>query len=738
MSHLVSSPTVARRSAEPPGQEGGPRRRTRQPALTVRSYRHGSGHRHRRASGPPSLRSSRWDIQGLRAFAVIAVVANHVWGWPRGGFVGVDVFFVISGFLITGLLLREHDRTGRISFTGFYRRRVKRIIPASVLVLLVTVAGSWFVFNEARWQATAIDGVWALLFAANWRFAFQSTDYFNSDRPVSPLQHYWSLGVEEQFYVVWPWLMLLVLVLLARSATKVRPRVVLAVLVLALSAASFAWALHDSRVAASRAYFSTFSRAWELGVGVLLAVSVPLVSRLPDRLRPLLAWVGLAGMVAGVFVVSPGGFDAPASALPVLATALVIAAGTGVRQQRLLFPLTNRAVGYVGDISFSLYLWHFPVVILGRLVLGGGVLTGVLLVAIATVASVYTFHLLEDPVRRSEWLVPRPASSRRRRRSSRSRPSVFTPAYQKTAVSLLALGTAVMLAVTLQPLVSTTAATSAPIALPSGDATGTATAQDRLTAQIAQALTAKSWPTLSPSMNSVMTGGLGPDDIHSCGGADTIDEAACTFGDPKATHTMVVVGNSVALVYVDLLRRVIGNDNGWNVVSYGMYGCGFRDMTILAPPPDAQKSCRQRPDDAVAAIDRIKPDVVIISGTGNVESAEAEIHKITAKSKLVLVPGPPADKDVNACYSKVSTPADCVSVPEAGWGDLESKVARDTGAVYVNSQKWVCVDLRCPAFVGTTPVKLDRFHLTSAYTGLIAPAVREELESRDILHLGRT
>ncbi|GAA3553839.1 acyltransferase family protein [Microlunatus spumicola] len=670
-------------------------------------------------------------------------MANHVWGWPAGGFVGVDVFFVISGFLITGLLLREHDRTGHISFSGFYRRRVKRIMPASVLVLVVTVASSWFVFNAARWQTTVVDGVWSLLFVGNWRFALQSTDYFASDRPVSPLQHYWSLGVEEQFYLVWPWLMLLVLVLLGRrAASTVRPRLVLGVLITVLSVASFVWALHDTQVAANRAYFSTFSRVWELGAGALLAVAVPLVSRLPDRLRPPLAWVGLAGMVAGVFVVSPNGFDAPASALPVLATALVIAAGTGVRQQRLLFPLTNRAAGYVGDISFSLYLWHFPVVVLGHAVLGDGLLPGLFLVALATILAVYTYHLVEDPVRRSQWLVPRSdrgrsrrRGHRRHRRSTQARPAFFSPAYQKTAVSLLALVTAVLLVVALQPRTATTTATVAPpVGLPSGASAGT-TAQDQLQASLAQALGAEAWPTLSPSMSSVLTGGLGPDDIHACGGADTIDESSCTWGDPKADRTIVVVGNSTALVYVDLLRRVIGNDDGWRVISYGMYGCGFRDMTILAPPPDAQKSCRQRPDDAVAAINRLDPDVLVLSGTGNVESATSEIGKITVKPKLVFLPGPPADKDVNDCFTKVSTPADCVSVPEEGWGVLESKLANDLGGVYVNSQKWFCVDLRCPAFVGTTPMKLDRFHLTTEYNGLIAPAVKEELESREIVRL---
>ncbi|WP_447644321.1 acyltransferase family protein [Nocardioides zeae] len=162
----------------------------------------------------------RRDIQGLRAFAVTAVVLDHLLGWPHGGFVGVDVFFVISGFLITGILLREHERTGTISFVGFYRRRAKRILPASILVLAVTVALSYALVGRLRADSIATDGLWALFFGANWRFTTQATDYFAANGPVSPLQHYWSLAVEEQFYFVWPWLMLGVLALLAARTRR--------------------------------------------------------------------------------------------------------------------------------------------------------------------------------------------------------------------------------------------------------------------------------------------------------------------------------------------------------------------------------------------------------------------------------------------------------------------------------------------------------------------------------------
>jgi peptidoglycan/LPS O-acetylase OafA/YrhL len=204
-------------------------------------------------------------VQGLRAFAVVAVVLDHLLGWPAGGFVGVDVFFVISGFLITGILIREHARTGSVSFRSFYVRRVKRILPAAVLVLAATLAGSYFLLNAARYSATGRGRPGALVFSANWRFALGSTDYFAQGRPVSPVQQYWSLAVEEQFYVVWPCVLLLVLTLVARRGRSVdQARVALVVVLAALTVLSFGWALWETANVPTAAYFSTLSRTWEL------------------------------------------------------------------------------------------------------------------------------------------------------------------------------------------------------------------------------------------------------------------------------------------------------------------------------------------------------------------------------------------------------------------------------------------------------------------------------------------
>ena len=162
------------------------------------------------SQAPTDDRRARYraDIQGLRAIAVLAVIANHFAGWPKGSFVGVDVFFVISGYLITGILVREFEARRTISFGGFYARRIKRILPAGLFVIGATVCATRVLAGIDRYHLAAKDAIAAVLFDANWHFAQTGTNYFNQSLPPSPLQHYWSLSVEEQFYFVWPWLML--------------------------------------------------------------------------------------------------------------------------------------------------------------------------------------------------------------------------------------------------------------------------------------------------------------------------------------------------------------------------------------------------------------------------------------------------------------------------------------------------------------------------------------------------
>ena len=243
-------------------------------------------------------RGFRDDIQGMRALAVLGILVFHAGIAPYpGGFVTLDVFFVLSGFLITTLLLREVAKTGTIDLVGFYVRRARRILPAATVAIIGTVVASWLWLNPLDARDASVDGVWAALFGANIRFAIEETDYFTATDPPSPLQHFWSLSVEEQFYLVMPLALLasIVVAALVLRRRDVRAHRAGIVTVLALAtAASLAWSVHASTASPESAYFSTFTRVWEFAAGGLLAVFAPRLARdLGHVARNVVAVAGL-------------------------------------------------------------------------------------------------------------------------------------------------------------------------------------------------------------------------------------------------------------------------------------------------------------------------------------------------------------------------------------------------------------------------------------------------------------
>ncbi|MCZ4551800.1 acyltransferase family protein [Gordonia rubripertincta] len=372
--------------------------------------------------------STRRDLQGMRAVAVLAVVIDHLFEWPGGGFVGVDVFFVLSGFFITGLLVRERSTTRSLSFQKFYTRRVRRIIPSATLVLAATVVASYILLPAIRAKETLIDALWAAVFASNWRFERVGTDYFQEGQPPSPLQHFWSLSIEEQFYFVWP---ILMVGLFAASRRYSRPgfttarQLTLATAMGAICLISFGWAIFQSADAPTAAYFSTFTRVWELGVGALLAICAPTLSRIPDSIRPLLSYIGLLGVVLSFFMITTSSqFPGPWAALPVLSTALVIAAFQG-GNVRAVPHLTNPVAQYIGNVSYTLYLWHWPVIVLLAAVVAEGTAFNVIAILVTIILTCATFHLFEDPIRRSSWLEKPDYRNRRNKRIPKLMPGTW-------------------------------------------------------------------------------------------------------------------------------------------------------------------------------------------------------------------------------------------------------------------------------------------------------------------------
>ena len=308
----------------------------------------------------------RPDLEGLRAVAVLLVVAYHarVPGFA-GGFVGVDVFFVLSGYLITGLLLRELRQSGTISLPAFYARRARRLLPAALLVLFVTLVLAVVVLPPLQVGDVGGDIAAAALYVSNMRFGIQATDYFQAAQAPSPVLHYWSLGVEEQFYLFWPAIVLLV----SHGAVRFGRRVGLTVI--AISIASFLLAAWLTGVDEPWAFYLLPTRAWELGIGATLAVGAVRLSAIPGLLGTASGWAGiglivLSGVVLSVNTPYPG----TAALLPTIGSAFVILAGIRAMPWGAGRLLSTALPRFLGRISYSLYLWHWPLLILPEAAIG--------------------------------------------------------------------------------------------------------------------------------------------------------------------------------------------------------------------------------------------------------------------------------------------------------------------------------------------------------------------------------
>lgn len=359
----------------------------------------------------------RPDIEGLRALAVLGVVLFHA-HLPQfgGGFVGVDVFYVLSGFLITGLLLKEIEKTGRINLVVFWGRRARRLLPAAAVVLAVTAIASLFALDPLTLMDALRDIIACAVYIGNWQFAAMAVDYLAADSAPSPVLHYWSLGVEEQFYVLWPLLFIAVLWLGRRFKSEQLRRRQIGAAVLLVGLGSFIISVVLTYTMQPFAFFGTHARAWQLALGAGVAITADRWRRLPAIAHTLLGWSGLIGVAYSMVMLSEANADTPypgwVALLPTLSTCALVIGGLR-RTDAPLPPLTANGLltfaplRYIGRISYSWYLWHWPPLVLMVGWIGHEItVTQRLVVTAATFGlAALTYHFVEDPIRRAQLLV---------------------------------------------------------------------------------------------------------------------------------------------------------------------------------------------------------------------------------------------------------------------------------------------------------------------------------------------
>jgi peptidoglycan/LPS O-acetylase OafA/YrhL len=670
-------------------------------------------------------------VQGLRAIAVGLVVLNHAGvGLVAGGYVGVDIFFVISGFLITGLLLKDASR-GSIGFSTFYSRRARRILPAATLVIVATCLVSVHIMNFVLAKEVVSDAVWASFFAANVKFGHSGTDYFNHNA-ASPLEHFWSLAVEEQFYLIWPALLALTLFAVpallrrsrharrARSERGVRmassepverlpagvaTRRVTLVLV-ALGAISLYLSIHQTARTSTAAYFSTFDRAWELVAGALLATCLPLLDRIPPVARALLGWFGLIGIVVAALTFNANTpFPGSAALLPVLSTCALIAAGVGSPRGASVL-IAKRPMRFVGDISYSLYLWHWPVLILGAAYIGhaSNAWQTIGLVALAFALSVLSYRLVEDPLRKSTRLW-----ARKPRRALILWPVAFA--------SVLVMSVAV------RPAPSTGGADFA-----TSPSFRNLTVEGQVELSVIAANRAMPIPAdVTPSFGAIRQDFKS---IGDCSGYLKASNRICQFGDSTATKRAVLFGNSHATMWLPVLSPIMKQDAHWQLFPLVKEACNYPEFLGAVPVSKCGVWYRW----AIEQIRTLHPDVIIMGGdydgTGWQQAVAAAIADMKGQAPRVifirLAPGlhrAPFD----CLLQRHATLHDCLFAEPEKSLQRDSQEAAIVDAAKIDdlrTRQWFCYQRFCPSVIGSLIPYADTGHVTATY----ARHLRSELE----------
>jgi len=341
------------------------------------------------------------EIQVLRAVAVTLVVLYHYWpGTLTGGYVGVDAFFVISGYLITSHLIREVERTGGLKLWAFYARRARRLLPASIFVLLFAALGTFLLLPTDLWASTAHELTASGFYVQNLWLASKAVTYSASNDVASPVLHYWSLSAEEQFYLVWPSLIIISL-LVARKWLRGHTTTTIGFTLLLVTLSSFAFSVWATQTHRAAAYFITPTRAWEFGAGALVVLLMRKWA--PSlTLSRVLRWLGMIGLLASAWFFSNATpFPGYAAALPVIATAAVIVAGDTGRADPSDLVFRLRPVQWLGDVSYSVYLWHWPLMVFAPYVLRHNLNTPELLalIVLCLVVSGISKRFVEDAMR---------------------------------------------------------------------------------------------------------------------------------------------------------------------------------------------------------------------------------------------------------------------------------------------------------------------------------------------------
>ncbi len=678
----------------------------------------------------------RPDVEGLRAVAILLVVAYHAGiGIVGGGYVGVDVFFVISGFLITSHLFRELRGRGRISFAAFYARRITRLLPAAALVVVATVAAAWYWMPPLIAQRVSQDGLASALYAINVKLAAQGTNYQAALEDPSPLQHFWSLAVEEQFYLFWPLLLAACWLAFRRRRPGLGAAIVLAV----LGAASFAVCVWQTQVVQPWAYFGIQARAWELAAGALAALAAHRLAHLRPTAATGLTWLGLAAVVASALAFTDATpFPGYAALLPVAGAVAIVAGGCAAPRHGAVLLLGRAPMQQIGRLSYGWYLWHWPVLMLAPYALGfePDLPLRIALMGLALALAAGSMFVVENPIRFRPLLRASP-------RRGLALGSVLTSVAAAPAligvqatVDLQGTGSA---ADTASLLARSKSTASLELASLIRSSTSTTTVPANLNPQLADAVHE------GPPKGECIAEG----DVRSV--APAVDAGCDQLGDPASSTTVVLIGDSHAHQWLPALEQV-ATDEHWRLVVYAKHGCPLADALVTKPGTTNQPfdECTAWRTEALAKVQELRPTMVIgtalvragtpIGVSGDADQAWVRAWMDTLRSLQsstttvkLLEDTPYPERNVPECLSGHMFDVQSCNLDEddamnhGGQRRLLHEEATRAGIGTIDPTSWFCLDGTCPVIVGNTVAYRDSSHISGEYAALLAPFLERAL-----------
>ncbi|WP_425860090.1 acyltransferase family protein [Arthrobacter sp. TWP1-1] len=651
------------------------------------------------------------EVQGLRALAVLMVVSYHVWFGRISG--GVDIFLLISAFLLTGQFTRKLESGRPLGLLKYWVHLFKRLLPLIAVTLVATLVGAYFLIPEARWHSI-IGQSWAsLLYYQNWFLAAESVDYYATDHSLaSPLQHFWSLSIQGQIFIIWPLVFAVAALIARRSKLRVRP--LLMCMFGAVFVVSLLFSIITTHTNQAFAYFDTRTRLWEFALGSLLALVLPYV-RLRRNTRIVLGWVGIVGMLSCGLILQVGQqFPGYMALWPTLSAAFIIVAGFTDSKAGVDRFLSWKPLVSLGNSSYALYLFHWPLLVFVLVVTGrdhAGPKAGLAIIVVSIVAAYLATRWIDIPLRRNKW---------------------FDLKLRRAAVVI-----AVCIAVVAAPLAGwqhqIQAKEQAALAQAESNNPGAEALRPGFVPQgdpaapMQPALTAldKQWVSLDKKCEG---------DLATTG---AVLAKSCTQSSPTGTpsKTIVVVGDSHAEQWMGALIPV-AEENNWQLVSVLLGGCDFGDE---AEDSGRESSCV---DFNVAAQDYIldqQPDAVFTIATNAVPDSPSE--NVVAGYETAVKTFTGAGIDVVGMRDNprfLANVASCVSAQGADACSFQkdNNLAPENPAESLNSIKGaymldltdsLCTDGSCDAVIGNTLVYMDNNHLTGVYAKSMAPDMEEHL-----------